>query len=239
MKSHCLAGLMALTVMALMTLPGYGQERFLVNLNFDLGFPQGGFRSNIDRTIIGGSASFLYRLPRSPFLVGASLAFLNYGCESREEFFSPEIPEVWVDVTTANNIFNATFLFRIQPLHGPVEPYVEGLLGLNHFYTETTIYDQEYSDDDDEIASTVHLRDTAFCFGAGAGVMVNILGFSQNGRRIGSGLYLDLALRYFKGGRAEYMGEGDLVRGDGFLEYYVRESTTDLVKTTIGLTFVF
>jgi len=239
MKNPCLAGLTALMVITFASLPGHAQERFMVNLNFELGFPQGGFKSNVDRAVIGGSATFLYRLPRSPLLVGGSFAFMNYGYDTREEFFSPDIPEVLVDVTTANNIFNAAFLVRLQPLHGPVEPYVEGLLGLNHLYTETTVYDQEYNDEDDEIASTVHLRDTAFCYGAGAGVMVQILGFSRGGRLLSPGLYVDLALRYVKGGRAEYMREGDLVRGDGFLEYYVHQSNTDLVRTTLGLTFTF
>jgi hypothetical protein len=238
MKRHCLAGIMALSIMAFLALPGYSQERFQANLNFELGFPQGAFKNNVDRTAIGGSADFLYRLLRSPFLVGASCAFMNYGCDSREEFFSPDIPEVLVDVTTTNNIFNVYFLFRFQPLTGPVQPYVEALLGLNYLYTETAVYDQEYNDDE-EIASTVQLHDTAFSYGAGAGVMISILGFSHHGRRIGSGLYLDLGLRYLKGGRAEYMREGDLVRGNGTLEYYVRESTTDLVKTTIGLTYAF
>jgi len=238
MKSHRLAGLMALIFIALLAIPGYGQERFQANFNFELGFPQGGFKNNIDRTAIGGSAYFLYRLPSSPFLVGASFAFMNYGCDTREEFFSPDIPEVLVDVTTTNNIFNAHFLFRFQPVYGPVQPYVEGLLGLNHLYTETSIYNQEY-DEDDEIASTVHVRDTVFSYGAGAGVMIHLVGFSHRGRRTGPGLYLDLGLRYLKGGRAEYMREGDLVHGDDFLEYTVRESTTDLVKAFIGLTFTF
>jgi hypothetical protein len=238
MKSHRLIGLVALAVMALLAIPGYGQERFQANLNFDLGFPQGGFKNNIDRTAIGGSGEFLYRLPYSPFFVGASFSFMNYGCDTREEFFSPDIPEVLVDVTTTNNIFNACFLFRYQPVYGPVQPYVEGLLGLNHLYTETSIYDREY-DEDDEIASTVHIRDTVFSYGAGAGVMIHLASFSHRGRGVGPGLYLDLGLRYLKGGRAEYMGEGDLEHGHNSLGYTVRESTTDLVKANIGLTFTF
>jgi hypothetical protein len=238
MKSLRTAGVIALSILAFFANLGYGQERFQANINFMLGFPQGSFKNNIDRTAIGGSADFLYRLPRSPFLVGASIAFMNYGYESREEFFSPDIQEVLVDVATSNNIFNAHFLFRVQPLYGPVQPYIEGLLGVNHLYTETAVSTQEY-DEDDEIARTVNLQDTVFSYGAGAGVMIHLLGSSHRGRSVGQGLYLDLGLRYLKGGRAEYMREGDLVRGDGFVEYYVRESKTDLVKTFIGLTFAF
>ena len=238
MKSYRSAGLLAVTLIALLTIPGYGQERFFANFNFELGFPQGDFKNNVDRTAIGASAYFLYRLPHSPLLVGASFAFMNYGCDTREEFLSPNIPEVLVDVTTTNNIFNAHFLFRFQPVYGPVQPYVEALLGLNHLFTETSIYNQG-GDEDGEIAGTVHVQDTVFSYGAGAGVMIHLLGFSHNRLRTGPGLYLDLGLRYLKGGRAEYMREGDLVHGDDFLEYTVRESTTDLVKAYIGLTLTF
>ena len=112
-----------------------------------LGFPQGEFKENVDNGGIGGNLHFNYRFPQSPLSIGASITFLIYGSERREEPFSTTIPDVWVDVTTTNNLVMAHLLFRLQPRRGAVLPYLDGLFGLNYLWTETRIEDQDDFED--------------------------------------------------------------------------------------------
>ena len=52
-------------------------------------------------------------------------------------------------------------------------------------------------------------------------------------------MYIDMAVRYLKGGRAEYLKEGSIrIEGDQVL-YDVSQSTTDLITGYIGVSFSF
>jgi len=214
---------------------GFSQERFQANAGLTLGYPQGEFKRNLDNTGIGGSALFLYRLPRSPVSVGVSFGVMVYGSEVREEPFSSTVPDVYVDVKTRNYILLGHFVARFQPFEGYFRPYVDGLFGLNYIWTETGVYDQS-GYEDDRIARTVNLSDTTLSYGIGGGVMIQVVDVRS---RHPWGVYVDLGIRYLKGGNAEYMREGSIERWDGRLEYEVRESVTDLMTLNIGVTFCF
>jgi hypothetical protein len=215
----------------------FADDRFQASVNFLMGYPQGGFRDNVDRTFYGLSGEFLYRLPRSPLSVGVSLEYLNYGSETRTGPLSVEIPEFWVDVTTRNSIFSTAALLRLSPAGGPFCPYVEGLIGFNYLFTYTSISDDDTWSED--IASTTNFDDWALTYGAGAGAVIRALDVrSQEGRSKFS-LYLDIGLRYLKGGTAEYLREGSILRDRGYISYFPSKSSTDLLKTHFGIAFRF
>src|SRR5512139_1158953 len=102
---------------ALIMILAFGQsalagDRFQASLKYLMGYPQNDFRHNVDRTFYGMSGEFFYNLPRSPLSIGVSLEYLNYGSETRIEPFSPDIPDVLVDVTTRNSIFSSAAVLR-------------------------------------------------------------------------------------------------------------------------------
>ena len=82
-------------------------------INFMLGFPQREFNDNIKRTGFGGSLQFSFGDPsgRVPVTIGINLGYMNLGIESRKEYFSPTIPDVYVDVDRTNNLVNFHVLF--------------------------------------------------------------------------------------------------------------------------------
>jgi hypothetical protein len=215
----------------------FTDDRFQASLNFLMGYPQSGFKDNVDRTFYGLSGEFLYRLPRSPLSVGVTLEYLNYGSETRTGPLSVEFPEFWVDVTTRNSIFSTAAVLRLSPAGGPFCPYVEGLIGFNYLFTYTSISgDDNWSED---IASSTNFDDWALIYGAGAGAVVRALDVrSQEGQSRFS-LYLDIGLRYIKGGTAEYLQEGSILRDRGYITYFPSTSTTDLLKTRFGIAFRF
>jgi hypothetical protein len=202
-----------------------------------MAYPQNGFKDNVDRTFYGVSGEFFFRLPRSPFSVGVSLEYLNYGSETRTGPLSTDFPEVWVDVTTRNCIFSTAAVLRLSPARGPFCPYVEGLIGFNYLFTYTSVSDDDGGSED--IASTTNFDDWAFAYGVGAGAVVRVLDVrGREGRSVFS-LDLDMGLRYMKGGNAEYLREGSILRGRGSVTYTPLTSTTDLLKTHIGIAFRF
>lgn len=222
-----LIGILALCQMSL------ADNRFQASLNFLVAYPQSGFKSNVDRTFYGLSGEFFFRLPRSPFSVGLSLEYLNYGNETRTGPLSADIPEVWVDVTTRNCVFSPAAVLRLSPAEGPFCPYFEGLIGFNYLFTYTSL---GWSED---IASSTNFDDWAFTYGAGAGAIVRVLDVrGQEGRSVFS-LDLEMGLRYMKGGNAEYLREGSILRDRGSITYTPLISTTDLLKTRLGIALRF
>jgi len=223
----------AITVVLALGQFSLADERFQASLNFLMSYPQNGFKDNVDRTFYGVSGEFFFRLPRSPFLIGISLEYLNYGSESRTAPLSIDFPDVWVDVTTRNCIFSSAAVLRLSPAGGLFCPYVEGLIGFNYLFTYTSLSDDD--DWSDDIASTTNFDDWAFTYGAGAGAVVRVLDVrGREGRSVFS-LDLDLGLRYLKGGAAEYLREGSILRAKGHIIYAPLTSRTDLIKTRVGI----
>ena len=223
----------------LLTSFGFSQSRFQAGGYFAMGFPQNEFKENVDDISYGASGYFTYRLPNSPLSVGLSFSYLMYGHESREELLSSYVPEVWVDVNTTNAMILGHFLLRLQPPTGRLRPYLDGLIGFKLLTTDTRVRSQKFNDDE-PIASSNHLRDTALSFGAGAGIMICAYAAPRRPNR-GSpfAVYVDLGVRYLKGGNTEYMIEGSLIREGDEIIFEVYESTTDITSMHFGVSFSF
>lgn len=229
--------------------------------NFDLGYPQEEFRDNVDNTGVGGGLFLAIGSTDVPVGIGASVDIMEYGRETREAPWSTTIPDVFVDVETTNNLVAAHLFVRLQPSSGFFQPYAEGLIGLHYLSTSTSVSDQ--GEESEAIASTKHLSDVVFSYGAGAGVMFRVwkpsdksdpeedlawkddpdeeiegveAGEGKDKVKVESiGIFLDA--RYLRGGEAEYLREGSITIEDGRVEYDVRRSRTDIVVFRIGLSF--
>lgn len=212
-------------------------DRFQASLNFLMGYPLNDFKRNVDRTFYGFSGEFFYQLPRSPFSIGVSLEYLNYGSETRIEAFGPDIPDVLVDVTTRNSIFSSAAVVRLSPIEGSFRPFVEALVGFNYLFTYTSVNDD--GDWSGDIATTTNFDDWNLTYGAGAGAVIRALDIrSQQGRSLFS-LHMEIGARFLWGGTAEYLKEGSIHREHGSLLFEPLISSTDLVKTHIGIVFRF
>lgn len=209
-----------------------------LGINFTPGFPQNDFKKNIDRTTWGGTLNLAYRFPRSVLSVGTSLTFMIYGKETRHEFLSPAIPEILVDVTTTNTIFLGHLFVRLQPQEGIIRPYFDALAGLNYITTYTSIDNSGLCGD---MISSNNYDDTVFSYGAGGGVMLPLLKVIRSKGEEADlfSLDLDIGFRFFKGGVAEYLKKGSIIREPGHVFYEVYRSSTDLFTAHFGLSFSF
>jgi opacity protein-like surface antigen len=193
--------------------------------------PRGGFSENITNNGYGGGGLFLVRLGDSPLLVGGDLGAVTYGSESHRESISTTIP-VQVRVRTSNNILLFHSLVRLQHRNGPIRPYADGLIGLKHLFTTTSITSLSTGD---EIAGDTDLSDTTLSYGFGGGAQIPLSG-KGNGK---FAIMLDANARYLRGGRASYLKKGSIRQVDGFPIFDVLSSRTDVVSVQIGVTFRF
>ena len=202
-------------------------------INFMLGFPQGGFSQNVDNTGFGIGGYFGVLLPNSPVMLGGDLGFLIYGNETRKEPFSTTIPDVTVDVETSNNIVLGHLFLRLQAPVGAIRPYVDGLFGFNYLFTQTQIKNEQGINE--EIASSTNFDDITLSYGAGGGLQIRVYDGTKKinpnpEKRSLTTEFIDLRVRYMIGGKAEYLKEGSISRGEnGKVAYDVEQSKTDLL----------
>ncbi len=202
-----------------------------IGADFMVGVPQGGFRQNVDNPGFGVDMFAVYHMGDFPLGIGLDIGFVTYGTTRRDEPFNPNIPEVTVRVSTSNNIVFGHLMARVQPLHGTVQPYIDGLIGLNYLFTESRVSDDR---DTEDIASTTNFEDVAFSSGLAAGTKIRITETrdSSSGRMMG--VYLDLRARYLMGGEAEYLQEGSIIVENGQMRFDIDRSRTDLMTFHVG-----
>ncbi len=206
-------------------------QNLQAGIDFTTVFPRGEFRQNIDNNGYGVGGQFLIGLGKSPVYAGFDGGFAIYGSQSRDEILSPSIPELRLRVRTTNNIAWTHFLLRLQPRSSKVRPYAEGLVGAKYLFTNTSIRD-DFSDED--IASDTNFSDTTSSYGAGGGVQIHL---ADTGRR--SQIVFDTKVRYLRGGNADYLKKGSIIRTPNGVFFDVLSSRTDMVTLHFGVTFRF
>lgn len=223
-----------LTAFILSALPVNAQEINL-DLSFAYGTPKGDFSQVLDRDVYGLEGALTYQVPHSPIHLGIGMTYQNYGWKERYEYFSPAIQEVQVKVRTTNNMFIPHLVARLEPDLGFFSPFVEGTLGLNYMYTQSSVIDEW---DEEEIASTINYDYLTTSSGIGGGVKFRIYeGYDHEGD------YLKVSMiiksRFMLGGVADYLREDDLIRSRRGIEYSVNRSRTDLSTFHVGFVLSF
>jgi hypothetical protein len=202
-------------------------------LYFDMGFPQGEFKDNLDENSIGVGLYYGFKIGKLPIVLGVDLGMMNYGQDERYESFY-DIPDTTVRVVNRYNIQQGHVFLRLQPFYNAViSPYFDVLAGLNYLRAETSIEDDDW--DEDDVISTVNFSDITFSYGFGGGVMIRLHGNKPGpDRRRNRGFFIDIRVRYIFGGNAQYLQEGSIVEDGQDVIYYYNESKTDLLTFQIG-----
>lgn len=217
----------------------YSQE-IQAALDLGVGIPQGDFRDQSDH--VGGGINLMggYRFANSPVMLGLEFGFMNFGTDTRDEPISTTIPDLRVEVENSYNLVHGDLLLRLIAPPSTFRPYVDGLFGLNYFFTETVIRDRDDFFDDDEVLSDTNFEDTALSYGFGAGLQIRL--WQRKGEitsTVGdvepSSVYLNLRGRYMFGREAEYLQKGSVETENGEVTYDVSQSTTDLLHIKIGV----
>lgn len=249
-----------LTSQAQTTHPAKSSSVFF-GINFDLGIPINEFKTYNDEVAVGGGFNLFFQPSNKiPVLVGFDLAFMNNGFKTEDKTLTADIvvDDVVIDqllfpmrIETSNTISTGHLNLRFQSPTKFFKPYLDGIIGFNNFSTTTSIYDEseEYylsEEDNPLITSSKQNSDWTFSYGGAAGLMIEL---SET-------ILIDLRVAYSLGGNASYFVEDDIDEWevvfntipttqedvdeeDISIAATPKESETDMILGTIGLTFRF
>ena len=219
-------------------------QELLVGIEFDLGAPQGEFSDQLDKLGWGFNVMGGYRFGDTPFMLGLEFGFMNFGRDVRDAPLSTTIPDLRVEVENSYNLLHGDLFVRLIQPPATVRPYVEGLVGFNYFYTETSLRNRNAISGEDVLRDT-NFEDTSLSYGFGAGVQFRLYRDRSTERApdeiLPSGVYLTLASRYMFGREAEYLQEGsiDVNTQTGEVFYDVSRSETNLLYFKLGVAISF
>ena len=206
-----------------------GPSRFQVGGDFVVSQPKGELANNIDNGF-GFNGTGMFRLDPKGFLsLRADVGGVQYG---REHFEIPPYQStgrIALDLETTNNIAWGAIGGHLQIPDGWFRPYANASVAYTHFSTQSSLTG---SDDDYEYATTTNQSDGSRAWIFGGGVVIPF------GSRYALG-GLNLGARYYYGGKATYLNEGDIIDNpDGSVTLNPRHSKTDLVLWQLGISFV-
>jgi opacity protein-like surface antigen len=189
-----------------------------VGIDFLAVLPRGQLDENLGSGY-GVGLQFLVPIGNGPFVIGAEASVASYA-DQRRPFFDD------LDVETSNNIAALNAVLRAQATSGRVRPYVDAILGVKVFQTQSTLVDTCSICEDEVLESETELDDTAFSYGFGAGLQMELKE---------SRLFLDTRVRYTRGRDATYLTRGSIT--DENLDDRLRQSRTDTLSFHLGLSF--
>lgn len=204
-------------------------SRFQVGIDAVLSQPKGEFATNIGNGY-GLNGTGMFRLDPNGFLnIRADVGTVQYGRETQRVPYAPITGRINLDVETTNNIAWGSIGGQLQVPNGWFRPYANAAIAYTDFSTRSTLTG---SDDNYEYASTTNQHDGSRAWIFGGGVVIPF------GNKFALG-GINLGARYYYGGRATYLREGDIIdNADGTITVTPRNSKTDLVLWQLGASFV-
>ena len=205
-------------------------SRFTIVGDLLVAQPKGEFATQLDTEGYGANVAGLFRLDKEGlFSIRADLGGQQYGSETLRVPYLPITGRVALDVETTNAAFWGSIGPQITVPVGPIQPYVNAAIGFQELITSTSV---RGSDSNYEYASTNNSDDATSAWIFGGGVYVPF-GSSKAWK-------LHAGARYFYGGEATYLTEGDIQDNpDGSVTLFPRFSKTDQVTWQLGVSYTF
>ncbi len=207
-----------------------GPSRFTLVGDLLVAQPKGEFATQLDTEGFGINVAGLFRLDREGlFSIRGDIGGMQYGSETFNMPYLPITGRVSLDVETTNNAYWGSIGPQITVPAGPVQPYLNAAVGIMGLVTSTSV---RGSHSDYEYASTNNSDDVTSAWIFGGGMYVPF------GRT--NSWKLHVGARYFYGGEATYLKEGDIQDNpDGSITLFPRTSKTDQVTWQLGVAYTF
>jgi len=201
-------------------------SRFSFGGDIVISQPKGEFANNVP-TGYGFDLTGMFRIdPRGYLNIRADLGGVQYGRETQRVNF-PNTGRVSLDVETDNRIGFGSIGAQLQIPDGWFRPYANAAFAPTYFWTESSLSGADNSSID--FGNTTNQDDWSHAWVFGGGLMIPF------GKSMGA---LNLGAKYFYGGQASYLREGDITDNpDGTITINPRSSKTDLVLWQVGVSF--
>lgn len=212
----------------------FAESRVYLSAKLQMGIPIGHLGKNLAGNALGSAASFLIKLKKStPVYMGLEMGIMSYDQAfiryySQVNGFLIELQE-----ETKPSIFMAHTLIRIEwPKDALLQPYFEGMVGFKNMVTRTELRDIALPEDA-YFYSNLDRGDWALSYGAAVGLQMPL--FIE-------GLNFNIRCSYLMGSAADYYARRPGFRGvpaEPLDVFELKNSTTDLIQPTVGLSYRF
>jgi hypothetical protein len=214
----------------LSAVPAFAQK-FHGALNFQMPIPQGDFATTLSTAVgFGPRFNCYYRpSPDLPFHVGLDVGWARINNERID--FSSVIGSFRRDfnLQATGSFTSLGLLLRVQPTGTPrINPFVEGLGGINLFRSRSILTDEEGREGQDNTDSFLNRGDNTFYYGLNAGLKIRFKAAHEAG--------LLLSCAYLVGGEAEY-GDNPQIDNDLNVFWEYKTSRTSMLIPQLGLWF--
>ncbi len=199
--------------------------------------PTGQFKQQYDGYPIGIAANFSAPLSRSPLEIGIGYAWNNMGSQTEEvsvlvgqDIDGDDIYENG-DLQIRSNTNRFQMMARLRPFNGMIQPYVDGVAGLETYRTKTTIeIVSDYVGYSEGQNADTQLFDMTYSFGWAAGLRI----------RLAPNIFLDGRFESLIGGPAKYVDQNSIeVINATDLDFEIKSSRTDKFTYQLGLAATF
>ncbi|WP_420635242.1 hypothetical protein [Candidatus Palauibacter sp.] len=208
--------------------PRGGDARWELGAMFNVMFPQGQFGSLIDEGFGAGFIASLGFDDARAFRLRFDAGYVNYGSE---RFGIPVLAvtdRIVADLVTRNNIGYVGLGPEIRLPYGPIQPYVNGFVGVGYFFTVSSI-DRWEPFESYDYGTTVNFDDVRLAYGAGGGLAIRL-------NQSNTPLSLKLEVQYRRHGRTKYLLPGSIVEdGVGGTSFTPIYSDADFMLFQVGV----
>lgn len=193
-------------ILVVLTFSTAAFAQYTVSAAFTVANPQYDFERISDENIYGLNIDGGYNM--NAFMIGGNLSYLFRGSQNFERALSGDQIGINTDITVTHSLLQLHLLGRLQYPTPFIIPYIDGLLGGSFFSTSTESKSQNSTgNQSDVIASSTNQSDFTYSIGYGAGLMANVYNTEYEGKDLS--IWVDLKVRYLKGGDAEYLQSAD------------------------------
>lgn len=220
-------------------IPMFGQEEWdeeeesepikypcFIGLTLQTLLPRSTFDEKMNGIGYGGKLEFLVNLNQTPWYVGFSSSFNNFGREVLEFQDAEGFDLKW---KTNSQLWSSHFKVRFEPpTNFVVQPYLNGQVGFNHFYTASKLVDPEV-EEDRILERYVDDKAWGLSYGGSIGLLIPL---------DKQWLYmLDLRCTYLRGSDSSFYTKIDnvTVTEDTIEAFQLEEAPIDMMGLQIGV----
>ena len=200
-----------------------------------LGFPVGDYKNSIDQIGYGLEVSFRIAVPESPIWLGLDFGQLSLKQKSR--FINTGGDEF--QLLPLKGEILAHLAVRAQIEREGLIPYFEGLIGMQHFYSQSeNDKDPVYYEQNDASGFSTSEADKVLSAGISAGLLFHIYKYKEISERKIKDIYIETRLRLLTGGKTEIIKELDGSDED-HPNYEAKTVRPNMLTLQIGVSFDF
>lgn len=200
-----------------------------------VGFPMGDFGESLNQIGFGPEVGLRISLPETPLWFGLDFGVLTLHQKKRYV----NTADAGIELEPLKGEILAHFVTRIQIERENMIPYIEGLIGIQHFYSESSDdTDPIYAPTNNSSGFSTSEVDRIWSAGFATGMLMHIWEYESESDNKIKNIYLDARLRTVFG------GEVDIVRGQVGVNSDEFDSAPERVRSNmltfqIGVMFEF